>query len=153
MAAEPVSDGIRARAAAAASPRPRFGSREAAAMIVGIVVGAGIYRTPSIVAAQSSSEAAMLLAWLVGGAVSMVGALCYAELASAFPHAGGEYHFLSRAFGRRFAFLYGWSRLAIIQTGSIALLAYVYGDYVSQIVPLGPHSSALHAAAAWRAEE
>ena len=117
-------------------------------MIVGIVVGAGIYRTPSIVAAQSSSEAAMLLAWLVGGAVSMVGALCYAELASAFPHAGGEYHFLSRAFGRRFAFLYGWSRLAIIQTGSIALLAFVYGDYVSQIVPLGPHSAALHAAAA-----
>ncbi|HYE29256.1 MAG TPA: amino acid permease [Allosphingosinicella sp.] len=117
-------------------------------MIVGIVVGAGIYRTPSIVAAQSSSEAAMVLAWLVGGAVSMVGALCYAELASAFPHAGGEYHFLSRAFGRRFAFLYGWSRLAIIQTGSIALLAFVYGDYVSQIVPLGRHSAALHAAAA-----
>jgi len=117
-------------------------------MIVGIVVGAGIYRTPSIVAAQSSSEAAMLLVWLVGGAVSMVGALCYAELASAFPHAGGEYHFLSRAFGRRFAFLYGWSRLAIIQTGSIALLAFVYGDYVSQIVPLGRHSAALHAAAA-----
>jgi APA family basic amino acid/polyamine antiporter len=131
-----------------ASPRPRFGSREAVAMIVGIVVGAGIYRTPSIVAANSSSEAAMLLAWLVGGAVSMVGALCYAELASAFPNAGGEYHFLSRAFGRRFAFLYGWSRLAIIQTGSIALLAFVYGDYVSQIVPLGRHSAALHAAAA-----
>src|SRR5687767_9850496 len=78
----------------------------------------------------------------------MVGALCYAELASAFPHAGGEYHFLSRAFGRRFAFLYGWSRLAIIQTGSIALLAFVYGDYVSQVVPLGPHSAAIHAAAA-----
>ncbi|MDP8914348.1 MAG: amino acid permease [Pseudomonadota bacterium] len=117
-------------------------------MIVGIVIGAGIYRTPSIVAAQSDSEAAMLLAWLLGGAVSMVGALCYAELASTFPHAGGEYHFLSRAFGRRFAFLYGWSRLAIIQTGSIALLAYVYGDYVSQIVPLGRHSASLHAAAA-----
>jgi basic amino acid/polyamine antiporter, APA family len=148
MTEEPGAGGIRTQAADLASPRPRFGSREAVAMIVGIVVGAGIYRTPSIVAAQSSSEAAMLLAWLVGGAISMVGALCYAELASAFPHAGGEYHFLSRAFGRRFAFLYGWSRLAIIQTGSIALLAFVYGDYVSQIVPLGRHSAALHAAAA-----
>ena len=131
-----------------ASPRPGFGGREAVAMIVGIVIGAGIYRTPSIVAAQSHSEAAMLLAWLVGGAVSMIGALCYAELASTFPHAGGEYHFLSRAFGRRLAFLYGWSRLAIIQTGSIALLAYVYGDYVSQIVPLGRHSASIHAASA-----
>ena len=117
-------------------------------MIVGIVIGAGIYRTPSIVAAQSGSETALLLAWLLGGIVSMIGALCYAELASTFPHAGGEYHFLRRAFGRRFAFLYGWSRLAIIQTGSIALLAYVYGDYVSQILPLGRHSASLHAAAA-----
>jgi amino acid transporter len=117
-------------------------------MVVGIVVGAGIYRSPSLVAAQSASEATMLLAWALGGAISIVGALCYAELASAFPHAGGEYHFLTRAFGRRFAFLYGWSRLAIIQTGSLALLAYVYGDYVSQIVPLGPYSSAIHAASA-----
>lgn len=117
-------------------------------MVVGIVVGAGIYRSPSIVAAQSASEATMLIAWAVGGAVSIVGALCYAELASAFPNAGGEYHFLSRAFGRRFAFLYGWSRLAVIQTGSLALLAYVYGDYASQLVPLGPHSAAIHAATA-----
>jgi amino acid transporter len=117
-------------------------------MVVGIVVGAGIYRSPSLVAAQSASEAAMLLAWVLGGAISVVGALCYAELASAFPNAGGEYHFLSRAFGRRFAFLYGWSRLAIIQTGSLALLAYVYGDYLSQIVPLGAYSSAIHAASA-----
>src|SRR5688500_1928317 len=148
MSAGPAPGGMSSHGADPAVPRPRFGSREAAAMIVGIVVGAGIYRTPSIVAANASSEAAVLLAWLLGGAISMVGALCYAELASAFPHAGGEYHFLSRAFGRRFAFLYGWSRLAIIQTGSIALLAYVYGDYVSQIVPLGPHSSDLHAAAA-----
>lgn len=148
MKSGPVSGVIGLQGTDSASPRPSFGSREAVALIVGIVVGAGIYRTPSIVAANASSEAAVLLAWLLGGAISMVGALCYAELASAFPHAGGEYHFLSRAFGRRFAFLYGWSRLAIIQTGSIALLAFVYGDYISQIVPLGPHSAAIHAAAA-----
>jgi basic amino acid/polyamine antiporter, APA family len=136
------------RADTGACPGPSFGVREAVAMVVGIVVGAGIYRSPPLVAAQSPSETAMLLAWLLGGAISIVGALCYAELASAFPHAGGEYHFLARAYGRRFAFLYGWSRLAIIQTGSLALLAFVYGDYVSQIAPIGPHSSAIHAAAA-----
>lgn len=131
-----------------ASPRPSFGVREAVALTVGVVVGAGIYRTPPLVAAQSRDGETMMLAWLLGGAISMVGALCYAELASTFPHAGGEYHFLRRAFGRRFAFLYGWSRLTIIQTGSLALLAYVYGDYASEILPLGLHSASIHAAAA-----
>lgn len=129
-------------------PGPSFGVPEATALIVGIVVGAGIYRAPSVVAAQSGSEAVMLGAWLLGGLLSMVGALCYAELASAFPHAGGEYHFLGRAFGRRFAFLYGWARLSVVQTGSLALLAYVYGDYAAELLPLGPYSSAIHAAAA-----
>ena len=129
-------------------PRPSLGPWDAAAMTVGIVLGAGIYRTPSLVAAQSGSAGEMLAAWAIGGLISIVGALCYAELSAAFPHAGGEYHFLRRAFGRRFAFLYGWSRLTVIQTGSIALLAYVYGDYASALVPLGPWSASIHAAAA-----
>jgi amino acid transporter len=131
-----------------AGPRPNIGPWDAAAMTVGIVLGAGIYRSPSLVAAQSESAAEMLAAWAIGGLVSIVGALCYAELSAAFPHAGGEYHFLRRAFGRSFAFLYGWSRLTVIQTGSIALLAYVYGDYASALVPLGPWSASIHAAAA-----
>ena len=138
----------RSTARQTASPSPSFGRWEAVALTVGIVVGAGIYRTPSLVAAQSSGETAILLAWLIGGTVSIIGALCYAELASTFPDAGGEYHFLTRAFGRRLAFLYGWSRLAIIQTGSLALLAFVYGDYVSEILPLGAQSAAIHAAIA-----
>ncbi len=71
----------------ASGPGPSFGAREAIALVVGIVVGAGIYRTPSIVAAQSASGSTMMLAWLVGGAISIIGALCYAELASAFPNA------------------------------------------------------------------
>ncbi|MGF1550229.1 MAG: APC family permease [Sphingomonadaceae bacterium] len=131
-----------------AAPVPSFGVREAMALIVGIVVGAGIFRTPSLVAAESASGAAMLLAWALGGAISLIGALCYAELASTFPSAGGEYHFLGRAFGPRFAFLYGWSRLAVIQTGSLALLAYVFGDYMTALAPLGPWSPTLYAAAA-----
>ena len=130
------------------APAPSFGVPQAAALIIGIVVGAGIYRTPALVAGQSSSETMMLGVWLLGGLLSMIGALCYAELASAYPNAGGEYHFLGRAFGRRFAFLYGWARLAVIQTGSLALLAYVYGDYATQLVPLGPWSSSIHAAIA-----
>ena len=131
-----------------AVPVPTLGAPQAAALIIGIVVGAGIYRSPSLVAGQVASEPVMLGVWLLGGVLSMIGALCYAELASAFPHAGGEYHFLGRAFGRRFAFLYGWARLAVIQTGSLAILAYVYGDYATQLLPLGAWSPSIHAAIA-----
>ncbi len=88
----------------------------------------------------------MLLAWVVGGALSIVGALCYAELASSYPQAGGDYNYLRRAYGPKPAFLYAWSRLTVIQTGSIVLLSYVVGDYMRQIVDIGPWSSAIYAA-------
>ena len=117
-------------------------------MVVGIVVGAGIFRTPSLVAGNSGSETAMLLVWVAGGFISLIGALCYAELATTYPDAGGDYHFLLRAFGGRLAFLYAWARIAVIQTGSIALLCYVFGDYARNLVDLGPYSSAFYAAGA-----
>lgn len=118
------------------------------AIIVGIVIGAGIFRTPALVAGEAGSEAALLLAWAAGGLLSIAGALCYAELASAYPGVGGDYHFLRRAYGPRLAFLYAWARLTVIQTGSIALLAYIFGDYLAAIAPIGPFSSALYAAVA-----
>lgn len=118
------------------------------ALVVGLIIGAGIFRTPTLVAGVASSEGMLLLAWLAGGLLSLVGALCYAELASTYPHMGGDYHFLGRAFGQRLAFFYGWARLSVIQTGSMALLAYVYGDYMAQIVPLGAASGTIHAAMA-----
>ena len=120
--------------------------RDAIALIVGLVVGAGIFKTPALVAANAGGEWAMLGAWLLGGIVSLIGALCYAELATAFPHAGGDYHFLTRAYGRKLSFLFAWARLAVIATGSIALLAFVFGDYCSRLYSLGEHSSALYAA-------
>ncbi|PPL00378.1 APC family permease [Parapedobacter indicus] len=128
------------------SPRPLIRTTDAVALVIGIIVGAGIFRTPSIVAANTGSSELFLLVWLLGGAISLVGALCYAELSTSFPNTGGDYHFLMRAFGNRFAFLFAWARLSIIQTGSIALLAYIVGDYVSQLYPIGLHSSALFAA-------
>jgi amino acid transporter len=127
------------------APRPALRVGDAVAIIVGTVVGAGIFRMPPLVAGNAGSENAVMLAWLAGGIVSLIGALCYAELASTFPHAGGEYHFLERALGRRVAFLFGWARMSVIQTGSIALLAYTFGDYVSQALPFAG-SAALYAA-------
>jgi amino acid transporter len=118
------------------------------ALVVGVVIGASIFKTPALVAQNVSSSAAIFLVWGLGAGISLVGALCYAELASTYPHAGGDYHFLQRAFGERLSFLFAWARLAVIQTGSIALLAFVFGDYATEIFSLGPYSSALYAALA-----
>jgi amino acid transporter len=114
-------------------------------MIVGIVVGAGIFRAPSLVAANAASETIVVLAWAAGGVIALAGALCYAELASTYPSAGGEYHFLQRAYGGRLAFFLAWGRLAVIQTGSIALLAFVFGDYATRVLSLGAQSAAVYA--------
>ncbi|HYO73294.1 MAG TPA: APC family permease [Archangium sp.] len=119
---------------------------DAVALVVGIVVGAGIFRTPSLVAQNASGPDAVLLLWGLGGLVSLIGAMCYAELASTWPHAGGDYHYLRRALGSSLAFLFAWARLTVIPTGSIALLGFIFGDYASQLLPLGEHSSALYAA-------
>jgi amino acid transporter len=115
------------------------------ALIVGIVIGAGIFKTPSLVAGISGDAGWALVLWMVGALISIAGALCYAELCTAYPNAGGDYHFLHRAFGRNISFIYGWSRATIINTGSIALLAFVFGDYMSTLVSLGAYSSAIWA--------
>jgi APA family basic amino acid/polyamine antiporter len=127
-------------------PLPTLSVKDAVAMIVGIVVGAGIFRTPSLVAANVTSDTSALLLWLAGGAISLVGALCYAELTSTYPHTGGEYHYLTRAYGKPLSFLFVWSRLTVIQTGSVALLAFVFGDYASQLLRLGQFSASIYAA-------
>lgn len=123
-------------APAEAAPRRLLGLRQAVALIVGVVIGAGIFKSPSIVAGLSGSPEWMFSMWILGGVVSLIGALCYSELTTAYPHPGGDYHFLHRAYGRSTAFLFGWARFAVITTGSIALLAFVFGDYMQQAMPL-----------------
>ncbi|MBA3631202.1 MAG: amino acid permease [Acidobacteria bacterium] len=129
-------------------PKPLLSFTDAIALIVGIVVGAGIFRSPSLVAANADSMTTVMSAWFLGGAVSLIGALCYAELATAFPNAGGDYHFLTRAYGRNLSFLFAWARATVIQTGTIALPAFIFGDYLSQMFPIGEYSSAIYAALA-----
>ncbi len=130
----------------AAAPRQTLSVADACAMIVGLIVGAGIFGTPSIVAGAVGDTSTLYAVWIAGGIFSIIGALCYAELATAFPSAGGEYHFLQRAFGRSLAFLYGWARMTVIVAGSIAVFAYLFGDYLSRVINLGAHSSAIWAA-------
>lgn len=119
----------------------------AIAIVVGIVVGAGIFKTPGMVAGLTGDAGWLMAVWVGGAVISLAGALCYAELCTAQPHAGGDYHFLSKAYGKNLSFLYAWAKAMVINTGSIALLAYVFGDYMSRVVAPGPYSSALWAVA------
>jgi basic amino acid/polyamine antiporter, APA family len=132
--------------AADAKPKASLTVFDACTMIVGLIVGAGVFGTPAIVAGAMNDETMIIAVWVAGGVVSIIGALCYAELATAFPSAGGEYHFIQRAYGRSLAFLYGWARMTVIVAGSIAVFAYLFGDYISRVVNLGEYSSAIWAA-------
>jgi amino acid transporter len=114
--------------------------------MVGIVIGVGIYESPPRVAANVPDAAALLLVWALGGLLVLVGALCYAELATAYPRAGGDYVYLTRAYGAWVGFLYGWAELLVIRTGSIAAMACVFADYMTRLLPLGPRSPVLYAA-------
>jgi amino acid transporter len=149
----PLERTIERRPADGVSPalRRELGFRDATALIVGLVIGAGIFKAPSLVAGATGSAEWMFTAWAFGGVISIVGALCYAELATAYPHPGGDYHFLRRAYGKPIAFLFGWARFSVIVTGSIALLAFIFGDYMHAFLPLVADpgaGSAIYAAAA-----
>jgi basic amino acid/polyamine antiporter, APA family len=128
--------------------KPMLSVWDAVALIVGTVIGAGIFETPSLVASNAGSPSVAMLIWCVGGGISFVGALCYAELATAYPHPGGSYYYFQRAFGNNIAFLFAWARLTVLQTGSIVLLGFVFGDYASQVFSLGDYSASIYAAIA-----
>jgi basic amino acid/polyamine antiporter, APA family len=102
-------------------------------VIVGIVIGAGIYETPPLILQNVSGPGMALAAWMLGGLLSFNGALTYAELASTYPRSGGDYVYLTRAYGPMMGFLFGWAQLTVILTGSIGMMAYVFADYASRL--------------------
>ena len=115
-------------------------------LVAGMVIGVGIFKLPGLVAGASANGTHFFLAWIVGGIACLCGALVYAELSSRHPETGGEYTFLRRGLGDGVAFVFAWSRMTVIQTGAIAAVAFVFGEYASQIVSLGANSTALWAA-------
>lgn len=128
------------------SPKALLSVPDGTFLLVGMVIGAGIFRLPSLVAGNTSSTAEFIFAWILGGIVSLCGALVYAELAARFPETGGEYAFLNHGMGRGVAFVFAWSRMTVIQTGAIAAVAFIFGDYASELLRLGEKSSAIWAA-------
>jgi len=130
----------------ASAPKPLLSVTDGIFLTVGMVIGVGIFKAPSIVAGNTSGSAEFLFAWLLGGAISLCGALVYAELSARHPETGGEYAFLSQGLGRGVGFLFAWSRMTVIQTGAIAAVAFVFGEYASEIHRLGEQSVAIYAA-------
>ncbi|MDQ2078217.1 APC family permease [Marinimicrobium sp. ABcell2] len=132
------------------SPQPgkNLTTSDGVAVLVGVVIGIGIFGFPPLVAQHVETPFMYIALWVAGGLVALVGALCYAELGSSYPHAGGEYHYLQRAWGSGVSVLFAWARGTVIQTGSIAAAAFIYGEYAQHLLPLGPWGPGLHAAIA-----
>ncbi len=111
--------------------------RDLLLLFIGSVIGSGIFVTPGLILRQvGGSVGYSLLIWLMGGVLSLLGALTYAELASANPEAGGLYCYIRAGFGRLAAFLYGWSLFLIIASATIAALAHAFTSYLREIIPL-----------------
>jgi basic amino acid/polyamine antiporter, APA family len=136
----------KAGAAAQGAPQKLLSVPDGVFLVAGMVIGVGIFKLPGLVAGAAGSGTHFFLAWIIGGIACLCGALAYAELASRHPETGGEYAFLRHGFGDGVAFVFAWSRMTVIQTGAIAAVAFVFGEYASQIVSLGAHSTALWAA-------
>jgi basic amino acid/polyamine antiporter, APA family len=115
----------------------KLGLGDTISIIVGIVIGTTIYAEPGTIFAFSLDPVWGLLVWVLGGLVALLGAFCYAEMATTYPRAGGDYYYLSRAFGPGTGFLFGWAQLAVVMPASIGLMAYVFADYFQQWYP-GP---------------
>lgn len=130
-----------------AVPRKDLTPVDVSIMVVGIVLGIGIFKTPSLVAKYSADETAFVSLWLLGGLITVIGSVCYAELGSARPDAGGEYAFLREAYGSKVALLFAWARCTVIQPGAIAAAAFVMGDYANVVWPLGAPGPGIYALA------
>src|SRR5258708_39626815 len=113
--------------------------RDLLLLFIGSVLGSGIFRTPGPLLRQVDGSVGLaLLVWTVGGVLSLLGALTYAELAAANPEAGGLYCYIRDGFGRASAFFYGWCLFLVIASGSVAALARVFSEYLAQVLPISP---------------
>jgi APA family basic amino acid/polyamine antiporter len=132
-----------------------LGPWAAASIVVGTVIGSGIFLVPKTMIQRAGTPHMVFLVWVVGGLLSLAGALSYAELAAAIPEAGGEYAFLREAYGPMWGFLYSWTQMWVAKSGSIATLATGFFVYLSNFyapldtvfyslpLPLGPHGGPL----------
>jgi amino acid transporter len=129
-------------------PKKELSLFDSTCIIVGIIIGVGIYQNAPDIAAGATGWAGVLGIWLVGGLVALAGALCYAELATAYPYQGGDYVYLTRAYGRWAGHFFGWSQLAIVRPGEIALQTFVFARYAETLYKPFEGAQVLYAAMA-----
>ena len=122
---------------------PALGLFSAIMLVAGGVIGSGIFRKAGVMAQQVGSPEVLLGIWVGAGLISLMGTLCNAELASMMPQTGGQYLYLERTFGSFVAFLYGWALFAVIQSGSIAAVCYVFAEYGTKFLNLPEAAPAL----------
>lgn len=121
---------------------------DAVSLVIGIVVGTSIFRSSPLVFQNVAGPWQGLATWAMGGGLSLVGALCYAELATTYAKNGGDYEYLTQAYGRWAGFLFGWAQLVAVWTASVGTMAYSFGDYGARAFGLAPSSIVWLAAAA-----
>jgi len=114
--------------------RRSLGLVDATALVVGCTIGVGIFRTAASIANHLHTAGLVMLVWVVGGLISFCGALCYAELAAAYPKAGGDYVYLTKAYGPAVGFLFGWTKAFTERIGTIAILGFVFAEYLSFVL-------------------
>src|SRR5437899_3200847 len=121
----------------------RLGLWSAVAVVIGSTIGSGIFRTPATIAQRVDDVPLFLLSWVLGGAVTLCGALTYAELAAMFPRSGGIYVFIREAFGPLPAFLFGWGELLIIRPGAYGAISITSSAYTLRVLGLDPAAPAV----------
>jgi amino acid transporter len=113
------------------------------ALVVGITIGSGIFRSPAGIARQAPNPLVMVGLWVIGGAITLCGALSLAEIAAALPETGGIYAYLREAWGRRAAFLFGWAELVLIRASALGGIAVVFGEYLLRSIGIDPTAHVL----------
>jgi APA family basic amino acid/polyamine antiporter len=139
---EPEGAGMASNAEASQPAPPQLGLWDAVSIIIGIVIGTSIYVTPSFINAHLHSPTEVMVLWTIGGILCLIGALCYAELGTAYPRMGGDYVYLTKAFGPWFGFQFGWAQLAVILTASIGMMGFAFGDYAVKLMGMSESEAA-----------
>jgi APA family basic amino acid/polyamine antiporter len=127
----------------------KLGLWTAVSIVIGSVVGSSIFMKPAVMAQQLPSPLLLLAVWLIAGGVSLIGAMINAEIGVIYPETGGQYIYFRRLYGDFFAYLYGWSAFVVINTASVAAIAFVFAQFSEYFVPLPHFSKATELSVVW----
>ena len=118
------------------APHQHLSLWDSTSIIVGIIIGSSIYCSTPLIAGKVPDVPWLIAVWVAGGVFTLIGALCYAEMATAYPKSGGDYVFLTEAFGRKLGFVFAWGQFWIVRPGSLGMFAFIYAQYANQVYPL-----------------